>query len=106
MYNFFMEVSMEKLTKEEVLHVAHLARIGVTEEEIENYQIELKKLLDDVDKIKEIKVSNHELLVTPVSHESIVRRDSDTRSVEFNEIKKNVPASNGNFVEVPVMVNE
>lgn len=97
---------MDKLTKEEVLHVAHLARIRVTEEEIENYQIELKKLLDDVDKIKEIEVSNQELLVTPVSHESILRSDSDTRSVEFNEIKKNVPVYNGNFVEVPVMVNE
>lgn len=97
---------MDKLTKEEVLHVAHLARIRVTEEEIENYQIELKKLLDEVDKIKEIEVSNQELLVTPVSHESILRSDSDTRSVEFNEIKKNVPVYNGNFVEVPVMVNE
>lgn len=97
---------MDKLTKEEVLHVAHLARIRVTEEEIENYQVELKKLLDDVDKIKEIEVSDKELLVTPVNHESVVRSDSDTRRVEFNEIKKNVPACNGNFVEVPVMVNE
>lgn len=106
MYHFFMEDSMNKLTKEEVLHVAHLARIKVTDEEIENYQVELKKLLDDVDKIKEIEIDEEELLVTPVSHESIVRCDSDTRSVEFNEIKKNVPAYNGNFVEVPVMVNE
>lgn len=97
---------MDKLTKEEVLHVAHLARIKVTEEEIEKYQKELKTLLDDVDKIKEIEIINEELLITPVSHESIVRHDSDTRSVEFNEIKKNVPACNGNFVEVPVMVNE
>lgn len=97
---------MDKLTKEEVLHVAHLARIKVTDEEIENYQVELKKLLDDVDKIKEIEMDEEELLVTPVSHESIVRCDSDTRSVEFNEIKKNVPAYNGNFIEVPVMVNE
>lgn len=97
---------MDKLAKEEVLHVAHLARIRVTEEEIENYQIELKKLLDDVDKIKEIEVSDKELLVTPVSHESILRCDSDTRSIEFSEIKKNVPAYNGNFVEVPVMINE
>lgn len=97
---------MNKLTKEEVLHVAHLARIRVTEEEIENYQKELKTLLDDVDKIKEIKIDEEELLVTPVSHESTVRCDSDTRSVEFNEIKKNVPACNGNFVEVPVMINE
>ena len=97
---------MDKLTKEEVLHVAHLARISVTDDEIEKYQIDLKKLLDDVDKIKNIEVENNELLTTPVEHESILRKDSDTRSVEFNELKKNVPATTGNFVEVPVMVNE
>lgn len=97
---------MDKLTKEEVLHVAHLARIKVTDDEIEKYQIDLKKLLDDVDKIKDIEVENNELLVTPVEHESILRSDNDTRSVEFNELKKNVPATTGNFVEVPVMVNE
>lgn len=94
------------LTKEEVLHVAHLARIKVEDEEIEKYQVDLKKLLDDVDKIKDIDVDSNELLVTPVDHESILRSDNDTRSVEFSEIKKNVPASTGNFVEVPVMVNE
>ena len=94
------------LTKEEVLHVAHLARIKVEDTEIEKYQVDLKKLLDDVDKIKDIEVENNNLLVTPVDHESILRKDTDTRSVEFNEIKKNVPATTGNFVEVPVMVNE
>ena len=97
---------MNKLTKEEVLHVSHLARIGVTEEEIENYQITLKQLLDDVDKIKEIKVDSEELLVTPVEHESILRKDSDSQKIEFEEVKKNIPATVGNFVEVPVMVNE
>ena len=35
----------EKLTREEVLHVAELARIKVTEEELEKYQVELKQLL-------------------------------------------------------------
>lgn len=94
------------LTKEEVLHVAHLARISVTDDEIEKYQVDLKKLLDDVDKIKDIEVENSDLLVTPVDHESILRNDNDTRSVEFSEMKKNVPATTGNFVEVPVMVNE
>ena len=97
---------MDKLTKEEVLHVAHLARIKVTDDEIEKYQVELKKLLNDVDKIKDIEVSSNELLVTPVNHESILRSDSDTRNVEFKDIKNNVPATNGNFVEVPVMINE
>ena len=97
---------MDKLTKEEVLHVAHLARIAVTEDEIERYQKDLKKLLDEVDKIKEIEVEDNNLLVTPVSYQSTLRNDSSVRSVEFNEIKKNVPATTGNFVEVPVMVSE
>ena len=35
---------MEKLSKEEVLHVARLARIAVSEDEIEKYQISLKQL--------------------------------------------------------------
>ena len=94
------------LTKEEVLHVAHLARISVTDEEIEKYQVDLKKLLDDVDKIKDIEVENSDLLVTPVDHESILRSDNDTRNVDFNKMKNNIPAVTGNFVEVPVMVNE
>ncbi len=97
---------MDKLTREEVLHVAHLARIGVSEEEIEKYQVELKKLLDDVDKIKDIETNETELLVTPVSHQSELRKDDDTKHVEFNEFKKNIPVVTGNFVEVPVMVNE
>ena len=96
---------MDKLTKEEVLHVAHLARIAVTEDEIERYQKDLKKLLDEVD-IKEIEVEDNNLLVTPVSYQSTLRSDSSVRSVEFNEIKKNVPATTGNFVEDPVIVSE
>ncbi len=97
---------MDKLTKEEVSHVSHLARIAVTDDEIEKYQRDLKKLLDEVDKIKEIEVEDNNLLVTPVSYQSTLRNDSSVRSVEFNEIKKNVPATTGNFVEVPVMVSE
>ena len=44
----------EKLTREEVLHVAELARIKITEEEIERYQVQLKQLLNDVEKINDV----------------------------------------------------
>ena len=97
---------MDKLTKEEVMHVAHLARINVSDNEIDKYAHDLKLLLDDVDKIRNIETDNDDLLVTPVEYESSRRDDNDTSSVAFNDIKKNVPAVAGNFVEVPVMVNE
>ena len=97
---------MDKLSKEEVMHVANLARIDISDSEIEKYARDLKLLLDDVDKIKDIETNTDDLLVTPVEYNSNLRKDSDTSSIDFNDIKKNVPATVGNFVEVPVMVNE
>lgn len=96
----------DKLTKEEVLHVAHLARIHLSDEDIEKYQLQLKQLLDDVDKIKDIHNYDEELLISPVEHETLLRDDVSGEMLDPSEIMKNVPKSNGNFVEVPVMLNE
>ena len=53
----------EKLTEEEVLHVAKLARIKLSKEEIEKYQIELKELLNDVEKINEVENFDDDILI-------------------------------------------
>lgn len=96
----------DKLTKEEVLHVAKLARISLTEEEIEKYQIQLKKLLDEVEKIKMVELKSDNKLIAPVNHTTKLREDVAGDMLDPEEIMKNVPVSNGNFVEVPVMINE
>lgn len=96
----------DRLTREEVLHVAHLARIRVDEDEIEKYSIELKKLMEDIDKIKDVESSCQDILVTPVFHNCTLRDDDSTRSVDFSEIKENLPKSVGKFVEVEVSANE
>lgn len=96
----------DKLTKEEVLHVAKLARISLTEEEIEKYQIQLKKLLDEVEKIKMVELKSDDKLIAPVDHTTELREDVAGDMLDPEEIMKNVPVSNGNFVEVPVMINE
>ena len=97
---------LDRLTKEEVRHVANLARLNVSDDEIDKYARDLKILLDEVDKIKDIDVLTEEVLVTPVEHEAVLRNDNDTSSINFNSVKDNVPVVSGNFVEVPVMVNE
>ncbi len=97
---------MDKLSREEVMHVANLARINISEDELDKYARDLKLLLDDVDKIKNIETDDDTLLVTPVEYHSELRKDTDTNSIEFSEVKKNIPKTVGNFVEVPVMINE
>lgn len=97
---------MDKLSREEVLHVAHLARINLEEEEIEKFRVQLKKLMDDIDKIKEVKGYDEDLMISPVEYNSEMRPDEEGKMLDYKEVMKNVPHSTGNFVEVPVMLNE
>lgn len=96
----------DKLTKEEVLHVADLARIKVTEEEIEKYQVELKQLLDDVEKVNDVVGYDEEMLIAPWDHNADLRNDKDTRMLEAKEILKNAPSHSGNYITVPVVIGE
>ena len=96
----------EKLTKEEVLHVAHLARIKVDEKEIEKYQVELKQLLNDVDKIKKVERDDEERMIAPWSKDTILREDEPGEMLNPKEVLKNAPKHSGNYIEVPIVISE
>lgn len=97
---------MDKLSKEEVLHVANLARISLTNEEIEKFRIDLKILMDDIDKIKDVEGFDDEMMYTPVDFNTRLREDEVGDMLTKDEVIKNAPAKNGSFIEVPVMINE
>lgn len=63
------------ISKQEVQHIAKLARLGLTGKEVEKYQRELSSILDYVEKLKEVDVAN----IEPTSHhlkvENVTRKD-------------------------------
>jgi aspartyl-tRNA(Asn)/glutamyl-tRNA(Gln) amidotransferase subunit C len=63
------------LSKEEVQHIAKLARLGLSEEEIERFQKELSSILDYVEKLKEVDISGVEPISHAVKVENVVRKD-------------------------------
>lgn len=94
---------MDKLTKEEVLHVLNLARLNATDDEIEKYQIELKKMINEIDKIKDLDDFDEKLLIAPWSNNSCFRKN-DSIEVSNKDILKNVPNKKGNFISLDVEV--
>ena len=96
----------EKLTKEEVLHVANLARIRVDEEEIEKYQVELKQLLNDVEKINDVIGYDEEMLIAPWDHNADLRCDETGDMLDKEAVLKNAPNHSGNYITVPVVIGE
>ena len=63
------------ISEKDVQHIAKLARLGLTEKEIAKFQRELSKILDYIEKLKEVDISN----VEPTSHsiqvENVMRSD-------------------------------
>ncbi len=94
---------MDKLTRDEVLHVLDLARLNASNEEIEKYQVELKKMIDEIDKIKELNDFSKELLIAPWSNNSVLR-ENDGLKIENCDVLKNVPNKKGNFIALDVEV--
>jgi aspartyl-tRNA(Asn)/glutamyl-tRNA(Gln) amidotransferase subunit C len=79
------------LTIEEVKHVAHLARLRLSEEELNKLQIDLSHILDHIDMLKEVDVSD----VPPtaqVTDLANVMRDDDIRpSLPREDVLANAP---------------
>ena len=95
----------EKLSKEEVLHVAELARISLTEEEIEKYRVDLKKLLDDVEKINEVKGYDDDILIACWEENTKLRKDEKGTMLNPKDVIGNAPRHSGNYIEVPVVIS-
>lgn len=70
------------IEREQVLHVAKLARLGLSEEEVERMAGELSGILEHVDRISELDLED----VPPTSHvvklENVLRPDEPHRSLE------------------------
>ena len=45
-------------------------------------------------------------MISPVEYNTELRPDEEGKMLDYKEVMKNVPHSTGNFVEVPVMLNE
>jgi aspartyl/glutamyl-tRNA(Asn/Gln) amidotransferase C subunit len=97
---------MDKLSVEEVKHVAYLARLELTDKEIEKFRVQLKSILNEVDKIKDIKDCDDDMMFTPVNHDTVLREDTEGEMLDYKTALMNAPRTNGNFVEVPVMIGE
>lgn len=94
---------MNELTREEVLHVAHLARIDVTEEDINKYKIQLKQILDEINRINELDVDG-DILISPTDNKNVYREDEGIN--EDVDVLRNAPKKSGNYIEIKRFVND
>jgi aspartyl-tRNA(Asn)/glutamyl-tRNA(Gln) amidotransferase subunit C len=87
-------------SKEEVKHIAKLARLGLSEKEITKFQKELSSILDYVEKLKEADVSKTEATSHAVKVENVVRKDEGRKSGIEKKLVELSPDKKDGFIKV------
>ena len=92
---------MAELTREQLLHVAHLARLELREEELERLGAQLNDIIAAVSKVAELDLAG----VPPTSHPldlvNVWADDEPRPSLSLDEAFANAPAREGDLFRVP-----
>ncbi len=81
------------LTRDDVRKIAHLARLELTESEIERYRQQLSQVLDYVARLEELDVAGVEPTVQAVARSNVMRADEPRPSLEPETVLANAAAT-------------
>jgi aspartyl-tRNA(Asn)/glutamyl-tRNA(Gln) amidotransferase subunit C len=90
-----------KLTRDEVLHIAELARLGLSAVEVERYQVELSDILSYADRLQQVDLSAISPAARVHSLVNVLRDDVVTPSFPRAAIIANAPYSAQGCFKVP-----
>ena len=96
---------MSRISKEDVKHVAHLARLAVTEEETEQMTKELDAIITFAELLNEVDTTN----VQPTTHVlkmvNVLREDKAKPGLPVKEVIKNAPDHEDGLIRVPSIID-
>jgi len=88
------------ISKDEVKHIAELARIGLDEKEIEKFSKDLSSILDFIKQLEEVDISNVEAVSHVTGLENIVREDKAEEFENVAGLKKLFPEGKDGYDKV------
>jgi aspartyl-tRNA(Asn)/glutamyl-tRNA(Gln) amidotransferase subunit C len=89
------------ITRDEVLHVARLARLALTDEEVERLGAQLSAILEAVGKVAELELDGVEPTSHPLDLANVWADDEPRPSLSPDEVFANAPDREADFFKVP-----
>jgi aspartyl-tRNA(Asn)/glutamyl-tRNA(Gln) amidotransferase subunit C len=89
------------ISRDEVLHVARLGRLALTEEEVERLGAQLSAILEAVGKVSELDLADVEPTSHPLELVNVWAGDEARPSLPVDEALANAPAREAGYFRVP-----
>lgn len=93
-----------KITKEQVEHVAKLARLAITEQEKEIFSKQLSSILTYFEQLNELDTSKVEPTSHVISMQNVLREDRVKDSLPREEALAGAPEASEEFFRVPKII--
>lgn len=95
-----------KIDRQQVMHVAQLARLSFSEEELSTFVTQLNTILDYFDTLKDVDTRD----ITPTSHlmaaETPVREDEVAAFADNPLLLRNAPSHEKGCIKVPKVIEQ
>ncbi|MBB6454904.1 aspartyl-tRNA(Asn)/glutamyl-tRNA(Gln) amidotransferase subunit C [Salirhabdus euzebyi] len=92
---------MAEISKEQVKHVANLARLAVTEEEVEKFSEQLGSIITFAEQLNELDTDNVEPTTHVLDLKNVMRKDESKQWLTQEEALKNAPDKKDGQFRVP-----
>lgn len=94
------------LTRDEVLHIARLARVGLSEEDVARFQEQLSEILDHFEALRELDTEDVPPTAYPLALESVMRPDEVRPSLSQEDVLANAPLAEEGAFRVQAVLEE
>ena len=94
------------ISREELEHVARLARLQLTEEEIELFQVQLGAVLERAQRIQQLPIDDLPPTAHPIDLSNVLRTDVVVPPPLHDAILDNAPEREGDLFKVPRILED
>ena len=92
-----------EISRDEVLHVARLARLALTDDEVERFRGQLSAILEAVGKVSELDLEGVEPTAHPLDLVNVLAEDEPRPSLPREDALANAPDPEDGFFGVPAV---
>ena len=97
---------MASITRSDVEHVANLARLHLTDDELDRMQEQLSKILDAIDTLQQVDTSHVGPTASVIQLENVMREDEVRPGISREAALANAPLRDDPFLRVPTVLEE
>jgi aspartyl-tRNA(Asn)/glutamyl-tRNA(Gln) amidotransferase subunit C len=97
---------MVAISREDVQHVAHLARLHLTDDEIDRMQVQLSNILDAIETLRDVDTSHVGPTASVIALENVMREDEVRPGLTRDAALANAPLRDDPFLRVPTVLEE